>query len=327
MTNTQGRNAIHYASMNGHSTCCQRLISLGLDPSLQDKDSYTPLLYAVLNGFTECVQVLLNDGHVNVEPVVPSNDMIPLSLACQAGHLNVVLILLDHGAKSIPNTNGEYPIHLAAREGHSDICRLLKSHDGWDLPDKYNEWTPLFHAARYGRENCVRVLLELGSRASVTDETGKEAIFHAAWCGHMSCVDLLLDAMTHNPQGNTKIITTPQISPPESKSAVDAEFDMIPSLSLPPPIMPYRVYGHNYLDKAFLVIISVGHPFTAMSGRLTAVNLHPRITNASAVHAIHYPHAAPLLKLVMTSKPDITSAPYSVPIPVGEEKDVFMRMI
>ncbi|THH02398.1 hypothetical protein EW026_g446 [Hermanssonia centrifuga] len=76
----------------------------------------------------------------------------------------------SHGAPSLPNTNGEYPIHLAAQAGHSDVCRLLVDRDGWDTPDKYNEWTPLFHAARYGHERCLPVLLEAGSRTDRKDE-------------------------------------------------------------------------------------------------------------------------------------------------------------
>ena len=283
-------------------------------------DNYTPLLYAVLKGNLECVRVLLDDGRAGVEAPTTAVHLIPLTIACRVGHIEVVKLLLQYGARSIPDTNGCYPIHFAAQEGHAEICRLLYQYEGWDLQDKYNDWTPLFHAARHGHEDCVRVLLELGSRVGVTDETGKQAVFYAAWYGHPRCVDLLLSSAARTiPSGSTRAHLTPHISP-AVQNTTEADIDLIPSLSLPPPIMPYRVYGHNFLDRACLVHVSVGHPFTSMTKKQPAVNLSSRIVGPSDAHLLH---TSPLFKLVMNCKPDITAAPYSVFIPVGEEKDFF----
>lgn len=317
-----GRTALHYASMNGFAEICRRLLAVGLSSATLDVDNYTPLMYALLNGNTECVQVLLDDPNAVVEAPAASNDLIPLTMACRVGHTEVVKLLLNHNAKSVPNTNGEYPIHIAAQEGHADICRLLFKFDGWDLPDKYNEWTPLFHAARYGHEACVKVLLELGSNASLIDETGKLPVFYAAWYGHPPCVKLLLDAVARLGPLPTRVRQSPHISPATATN-MSAEFDidMIPSLSLPPPAMPYRVYGHNFLDKTNLVHVCIGHPFINLSRRKAPVTLSPRLMGPSASR---YPHASPLFKLVMTCKPDITAVPYAVPIPVRDEKDVFI---
>lgn len=278
-------------------------------------------MYAIMQGNTECARILLQEGHADVGPPPAAQDLIPLSLACKVGAIDMVRLLLQHNAKNAPNTNGEYPIHIAAQEGHADICRLLHAYEGWDVPDKYNEWTPLFHAARYGHESCVRVFLELGSRVTVTDETGKQAVFYAAWYGHPTCVGLLLEAASRAVSTSARVRTTPLLAPVmETESSTDTDFDMIPSLSLPPPIMPYRVYGHNFLDKASLVLVSFGHPFSRMSGKRIAVNLTPQIMGTSAAQ---YPLASPVLKLVMTCKPDITAAPYSVSIPIRDERDYF----
>lgn len=315
-----GRNALHYATINGHPAICRRLLSLGLQPSVPDMDNYTPLLYAVLKSNIECVRVLLDDGHAGLEAPTTAVHLIPLTIACRVGDIEVVRLLLQHGARSIPDTNGEYPIHFAAQEGHAEICRLLYQYEGWDAQDKYNEWTPLFHAARHGREECVYVLLELGSRVNVVDETGKQALFYAAWYGHPRCVDLLLASAARTIQstmGRPRL--TPQISP-SVPNTTEFDIDLIPSLSLPPPIMPYRVYGHNFLDKACLVHVSVGHPFSSMAKKHPAVNLSSRIVGPSDAHLLHM---SPLFKLVMNCKPDITAAPYSVFIPVREEKDFF----
>lgn len=292
-------------------------------PSSLDMENHTPLMYAVLAGNTECVRILLDEGHADVglSHAPAATDLTPLALACRVGHIDVVKLLLQHKAKSIPNTNGEYPIHIAAQEGHADICRLLFNYDGWDMPDKYNEWTPLFHAARHGHELCVRVLLELGSRVNANDETNKRPIFYAAWYGHPRCVSMLLEAAKRSATPASRTGISPRISSPSNmETSIESEMDSIPSLSLPPPIMPYRVYGHNFLDKACLVYVSIGHPFSEMSRRTEAVQLSPRIMGPSTAH---YPHASPLFKLVMVCKPDATAAPYTVSIPLRDERDSF----
>ena len=316
-----GRTALHYAAMNGHAAICSRLIAIGLTPSSLDLDNYTPLMYAVLNGNTKCVEILITEGRADLGPPSVANDLVPLSLGCRVGRVDVVHLLLQHGARNTPNTNGEYPIHIAAQEGHAELCRLLRDYEGWDIPDKYNEWTPLFHAARHGHESCVRVLLELGSRVDIVDETGRQAVFYAAWYGHPTCVNLLLEASSRTATTASKAWTSPPVLPPtERNSLTDTDLDMIPSLSLPPPIMPYRVYGHNFLDKSYLIHIAIGHPFSHVSSTEPAVRLSPRIMKASSVQ---YPHSSPLFKLVMTCRPDINTAPYSISIPLRDERDFF----
>ncbi|KAG6850051.1 hypothetical protein H0H93_001867 [Arthromyces matolae] len=175
-TDLYGRTALHYASMNGHPNVCRRLLQAKSSPTVLDRDNYSPLVYATMKGMVECVRVLLDEGKVPAERTTPLDDQIPLSLASQFGHVDVVVLLLQYGARSLPNSNGEYPMHLAAREGHADVCKLLRNLDGWDTPDKYHEWTPLFHAARYGQDSCVQTLLEAGARLYATDELGHRAV-------------------------------------------------------------------------------------------------------------------------------------------------------
>ncbi|KAH9947260.1 cyclin-dependent protein kinase inhibitor [Amylocystis lapponica] len=324
-----GRSALHYAAMNGHETVCNRLIEVGLPPDVADVDNSTPIIYATLNGCVECVRVLLEEGKVSVQTTMLSSDLMPLSLAARSGHIDVVVLLLQYGAPSIPNTNGEYPIHLAAREGHADICRILTHHEGWDLPDKYNEWTPLFHAARYGREACLHVLIEVGSRIDLLDEMANSAVYYAAWYGHRPCVALLLEAAAKVSPSAVPLTQKSPLSDTQKSTRTESDIDIIPSLYLPPPMMPYRVYGHNYLDKTSLVQVSIGHlssHFKESSVDLaSAVRLRHPI--ADSQHDDRYLHSSPLFKLVMTATPAVTSAPYSIPLPLRDHKFVFMFQV
>lgn len=199
-----GRTALHYATSGGHPDLVSYLLSINADPVAVDTDGNTPLLLAIIEGRISCVKILLDHTSSTststiIEPLMSvSNDLIPLSLACQYGHEEVARLLLHKGAKVIPNSEGLYPQHLAAREGHPGVCRLLVQEGGpaaggKDREDKYNQWTPLFHAVlgdRPSHVECVKVLVEAGVDVNAMDEYGKTALFYAAYYG-VSCALLL----------------------------------------------------------------------------------------------------------------------------------------
>ncbi|CDZ97920.1 FOG: Ankyrin repeat [Phaffia rhodozyma] len=292
-----------------------------------------------------------NDGKPSfIEPLMSiSNDLIPLSLACEHGHEEVARLLLRKGAKVIPNSEGLYPLHLAAREGHAGICRLLVQEGGpgmggRDRKDKYNEWTPLFHAClgeRASHVDCVNVLVDAGSNVNETDEYGKTSLFYASYY-HIGSINILLQAGA-NVQANKSFVTQPtntkstddtgssEMKPlsdsPGSNFALDepmeseAELDAIPSLLLPPPIVPLQIYGHSYLDKECMVQLSLGHPFSRKEALGHAPVLPVKLYSQSEGHANMQTWSS--IKLVMTSKPDFTSMPHSVILPLADEREVF----
>src|SRR5258706_7216096 len=322
-----GRTALHYSSMGGYVKTCTRLLAAGADPSSVDMDNFNPLYYAVVYGRLECLRVLLEVGKVGLEPTL--SDATPLALACQSGHLDVTILLLKYGAKNLPNTNGEYPVHLAAKEGHVEVCKRLcvETRETLDMPDKYSEWTPLFHAANNGHEGCVRVLLQAGCNPLATDELGRLAIYYAAWFGHISCTFLLYDAISAFPHRRTSL---PPRGPTSSVGCMSpfglgsdaAEPDAIPSLSLPPPIMPFRIYGHNYLEKSYLVQLALGEPFSAYTTKPSQppIEITPWTTDPD-LHRPHT-HAPPSLKLVMSSRSGKPSVPFTLTIPLSDHQDM-----
>lgn len=315
-----GRTAIHYGAMKGHSHICDQLLDANASASVLDRDNYSPLVYATLKGDVASVRVLFEKGRVSLQPPSLQGDLSPLSLAAQAGHVEVVAFLLQQGAISFPNSNGEYPIHLAARAGHTEVCRLLVRLDGWDTPDKYHEWTPLFHAARYGHTDCVKVLLDAGCRASIRDELGHCASHYAAWYGHQKALALFLDVVREPAALPTSLPISIRSPASEGPSSVEFELDNIPSLSLPPPIMPHRVYGHNYLVNSHLVQITIGrslNKFRAGHG----VRIHHRLISPFFKDGTMF--ATTPLKLVMTAGPHVNSAPYSMSLPPNNDEGSF----
>ena len=319
-----GRTALHYAAMKGHPVACEQLLAAQASPNFLDQDSYSPLVYATLKGSVACVRVLLEIGRVPVQSPDSTGDFDPLSLAAQAGHVDVLVLLLENGAMCLSNTNGEYPMHLAAREGYTDICRLLLNLDGWDTPDKYHEWTPLFHASRYGHAGCVRVLVNAGCRVAFRDELGHCASHYAAWYGHKDCLAILLDA-SRGLSGIHNVPTKFSRSPiSDGGTPSESEIDQIPSLSLPPPIMPHRVYGHNYLVNTHLVQVCVGHSESKRNNG-TGIRIHHRLI--SPFFKDEYMLATKPLKLVITAGPHANSAPYTVSLPQRGDEGSFSFQI
>ncbi|KAH7100602.1 hypothetical protein BKA62DRAFT_639662 [Auriculariales sp. MPI-PUGE-AT-0066] len=319
-----GRNALHYASINGNAPICGALLEFNgshgrVDPCAFDLENHTPLVYACISGSHDSVSVLLEDSRVAMELPATTADLNPLSLASRMGHTSVVRVLLSHGAPNRPNRNGEFPLHLAAHHGHADICDLLCQHEMCDRADKYNEWTPLFHAAANGHSNCIRVLIQHGCNRAALDENGRSALYHAAWNGHVDCVSLLLSG--HDPvaaQPTSQISPFINISPAQAEAASDSgDLDMIPSLLLPPPIMPLRTYGHNFLHHNHLIVVGLGHPFTGTTREPLQLRLKSeRFVKSSGVQSTTQP---PALRLVVSSLPETLMTPFEVLLPVGSQ--------
>lgn len=193
-----------------------------------------------------------------IDPVSVS-DHAPLNLACEHGSEPVVELLLKHGAKLLPDAEGLYPQHLVARTGKSSHLLLLLKQYGADLDlvDRLYGWTPLVHAASEGNVDCLQALLKVGVDARIADEKGLPAMYYAAWEGHLECMKLL---SPFNTQPKSKPLTKPGgLGPMDGSSApgpTALDPDAIPILELPPPIIPLRRYGHNFLDTKTVVQIN-----------------------------------------------------------------------
>jgi CDK inhibitor PHO81 len=267
-----GRIPLHYACLHGRVNMVRILVEAGPDTvDLMDHDNFTPLIHSIIRHQLECVEQVLSHN-ARIDPLKES-DHVPLNLACQYGSVPIVSLLLERGAKLLPDAEGLFPQHLLARSGHSpDLLLLLKKY-GADLnqKDKLYQWTPLFHAASEGRVGCLQTLLENGVDVDAQDEKGLSAMYYATWEGNLECMRLLwsrtgtsglLGRRRSAQMGLDQFIKPPELSstiqltsPENSNESMNADGDAIPEFILPPPIIPLRRYGHNFIDtKAFVQI-------------------------------------------------------------------------
>ena len=253
-----GRIPLHYACMYGHVIMVHSLLQAGPKTINElDHDNFTPLIHSIAHHQLQCAQSLLSSG-ARIDPGTES-DHIPLNLACQYGSIAIAKLLLQGNARLLPDAEGLYPQHLLARSGQTPEALLMLEQYGVDLdkPDKLYQWTPLFHAAAGGRVQCLQVLLERNVDVRMLDEKGLSALYYAAWEGNLKCMRLLNSTSLGIQDVPKPVIPQPMVSaPPESVVPAPLDADGIPDLSLPPPIIPLRRYGHNFLDNKTFIQLS-----------------------------------------------------------------------
>ncbi|KAI9771256.1 MAG: phosphate system positive regulatory protein pho81 [Geoglossum simile] len=254
-----GRIPLHYACMHGRVDMIQTLVAAGPGAiDSMDHDNFTPLIHAIVHHKLDCVQQLLS-YNARIDPNSES-DHIPLNLACQHGSTAIVELLLQKHAKILPDAEGLFPQHLVARSGRTPELLLMLKNYGADLDevDRLNQWTPIFHAASEGHVECLKILLASGASVEILDEKDLSAMYYAAWEGNLECVRLLAahggSRGTSRSPVAVKPVTSVRASSAPEPMSIDS--DGIPDLSLPPPIIPLRRYGHNFLDTKTFVQIS-----------------------------------------------------------------------
>jgi CDK inhibitor PHO81 len=250
-----GRIPLHYASMHGHVEILKMLVdSDKATVNTTDHDRYTPLIHAILQGNLKSVETLLAYP-IRIDPEGEA-DHIPLNLACQHGAVKIIELLLKYRPQILADAEGLYPQHWVAKSGLEPELLLMLKEYGADLDetDKINQWTPLFHAASEGHVACLEILLKSRVKPDILDEKRLSAMYYAAWEGHLGCMALLEQVggslgLTHPPASAASQKRIASRSP----EIMSMDQDGIPDLSLPPPILPFRRYGHNFLDSKTFV--------------------------------------------------------------------------
>lgn len=89
------------------------------------KNECTPLMEAATNGHVDIIRLLISHGaDVNAQSATGNT---PLMLACIAGHVDAVKELIAHGANvEDHNENGHTPLMEAASNGHVEVAKVCK---------------------------------------------------------------------------------------------------------------------------------------------------------------------------------------------------------
>ena len=157
-----------------------------------DKKRY-PLLIACGFGLTKIAEYIITQQREWQTDFVGSIE--PIHLAAGNGHVEIVRLLLQHGAKADPvDRVVERPVALAVRKGFVNIVELLVDYGA--RPDATGEgvWCSILQLAiLHQQEAVVRALLERKVDVEATDYNERTALGYAASLGHHSIMHLLLN--------------------------------------------------------------------------------------------------------------------------------------
>ncbi|KAK0530989.1 phosphate system positive regulatory protein pho81 [Tilletia horrida] len=263
---------LFFAAEAGHAECVQLLLERGADVNAKDEKARTAAFYAAWNGRIDCLLMLL--AATGQGPSTASSQSSIASGSLPAG---LIREARRPSAVSLRKSERERERGQAAARERERSTRDTDRMTGIET-DSSTEVSPAF------RKRSRPTYVTAGGEV---DDTDMSTVDGDGGAGGGAGLDDLgdLDDM--------------------------GEIDMIPSLSLPPPIIPFRTYGHNYLDKRALVSVS--------------------LTNSSVKLYKHEDPNRPeqfstsSLKLVMTSRPDESalSIPSNIVLPLADEREVF----
>lgn len=151
----------------------------GASLECQDEDGFNPFHHAVMGGNIRNVLRLIELG-ADALKVSLYEEVSAMHLAAENGHVDVITLLLEHGADvNQVDREGVTPVLLAAKRGHLEALRLLFKNGG-DLNALDAFGLPLHYAALGNHTNVVKFLLEKGSNIFSRTSENDETILHLA---------------------------------------------------------------------------------------------------------------------------------------------------
>ncbi|XP_052056323.1 2-5A-dependent ribonuclease [Apodemus sylvaticus] len=163
------------------------------------------LIKAVNEGDVGRVQQLLEQG-ADANVCEESGGWTPLHNAVQTGKVDIVNLLLHHGADPHRRKkNGATPFIVAGINGNVDLLKILLSR-GADINERdSNGFTAFMEAAEYGKVEALRFLFDNGADVNLRRQTsedkvrskqgGATALMSAAEKGHLEVLRILLNDM------------------------------------------------------------------------------------------------------------------------------------
>lgn len=312
-----GRNCLHFASRNNRVDLLELLLPHFPRSQIDDLDneSMSPLLLAIKHDHFEVIQILIMNGS-NCFPETSESKLqyLPINYACKFSDYKTLEYLL-RSSSSTPelinkqDVEGLLPLHVIARSGNFKLIKLLIQFGAAiNQLDGFNKWPPIFYAALEGHVRTTNELIKFGAHLDIVDEDGYNVLYYCVVEGHIDVLNQLLayknrlngeqdTSMTS--QSDTTDIFTKNISQEAAMSILDEAEDLedsgdveknvdaIPHLQLPPPILPLRRYGHNFLEQKVLIELIFPNDSRSINLFNSATDLKPgRITITSNISDI-----------------------------------------
>lgn len=314
-----GKLCIHYAAQNNRIDLLEILLPRFPRSHIDDLDneSMSALLLAIKTDNFEIITSLLENGS-NPFPETSESKLqyLPINYACKFGKYKTLEYLLrsSHPTSEMlsqQDVEGLLPLHVVARAGNFRLIKLLIQY-GADVNrlDGLNKWPPIFYAALEGHVKTAHELIKQGAKLDIVDGDGYSVLYYCGVEGHIEVLNQLityiddlgqlkndrnLSADSHNEQSPFAQNVAQQNAMSildadeelEDSNSLEKNIELIPHLQLPPPILPMRRYGHNFLEQKVLIELIFPHDSSSINLFNSAAELHPgRITILSNISDI-----------------------------------------
>ena len=182
-----GVTPLSMASHRGNLDLVNALFQYGANPLLPNlKSGSTPLIQAAHFGHVHVVKCILQyESHGKLDSQTYWNEIVnqsnhrkttALMRACQEGHLDIVKLLISHGANvNATNKDQMTSLLLSSQRGHVDIVKILILNGAIINQRTKQKATALILASQRGHLEVVRVLLGNGAEINAKDFHGHTA--------------------------------------------------------------------------------------------------------------------------------------------------------
>lgn len=289
---SNGRSCLHYAAQNNRLDLLNLVSSVYPLEHIDDLDneSMSALLLAIRHKHLHMIEKLVQMGS-NCWPTSSESSLqyLPINFACEYGDYEILEYLLSYSKPTVQLVNqqdvkGLHPLHVTARSGHSQFIKLLTQYGAdVNMVDDLFNWPPIFYAVLEGHVKTTQELVSLGANLDFVDGNGYNVLYYCMIEGHIDVLNVLLKydkAILKSPQreeslaqieeadegmhvineGNKEVTEQKpnQYKPMEEDDSDNSSLEKsnpeaIPDLQLPPPILPLRRYGHNFLEQKVLI--------------------------------------------------------------------------
>ena len=214
--NDNGMTALMIASEAGHVEIIEELLEVGADVNIQNSVGDTALILATIKGQSDSLGALLK---FRADTSIQGKDgFTALMHAAKSGNVNCLQMLVDGGADpNIPNyddgadriiriggrdfigdSRGTTAIIYAARHGKADcVKKLIEAGADVNNAHQDNERernTPLMAAMGLGNVQCVRELIQAGADLNIPDKNGMTALIITSGYTIDNCLPELMKA-------------------------------------------------------------------------------------------------------------------------------------